>query len=70
MKKFISARLVAIQSAGAAVMLAASSVHAALPSDVKTALEGAKTDGMEAATLVLVASAAIFGIMLIRRVLR
>lgn len=53
----------------ASLAVAAGSAHAALPTDVKTALDTAKTDGVEAAGIVLVAIVAIYAFKLIRRAL-
>ena len=49
--------------------LAAGHAFAALPAEVTTALQAAKTDGVEAAGLVLVAIIGIYAIKLIRRAL-
>ena len=47
--------------------LMASSAFAAVPADVTTALEGAKTDGVTVATAVLVAVVAIYAFKLMRK---
>ena len=47
--------------------LMASSAFAAVPTDVTTALEGAKTDGVTVATAVLVAVVAIYAFKLMRK---
>lgn len=53
----------------ASVALMVGQAHAALPAGVTTALDEAKTDGVEAAGLVLVAIIGIYAIKLIRRAL-
>lgn len=55
---------------GGALMTAAVSANAALPESVKTSLEGAKTDGMEAGWLVVGIIAALFVIAIVKRLLR
>lgn len=55
---------------GGGLMMAAVSANAALPESVKTALEGAKTDGMEAGWLVVGIIAALFVIAIVKRLLR
>jgi len=47
--------------------LAAGSAMAAVPADVTTALESAKTDGVAVATAVLVAVVAIYAFKLMRK---
>lgn len=47
--------------------LMASSAFAAVPTDVTTALDGAKTDGVTVATAVLVAVVAIYAFKLMRK---
>ena len=54
----------------AAPLALAAQAYAAVPEDVKTALDAAKADGIEAGWLVTGAIAAIFVFILIRRVLR
>lgn len=56
-------------SAGGALLISANT-YAALPESVKTALEGAKTDGMEAGWLVVGIIAALFVIAIVKRLLR
>ncbi|WII92505.1 major capsid protein [Kingella negevensis] len=56
--------------AGAGLMALAINAQAALPDNVKTALEGAKTDGMEAGWLVVGIIAALFVIAIVKRLLR
>lgn len=60
---------VPVKFALASLAVAAGSAHAALPADVKTALDTAKSDGVEAAGIVLVAIVAIYAFKLIRRAL-
>lgn len=50
--------------------LVAVQAHAELPETVKTALEGAKADGMEAGWLVVGIIAALFVISIVKRLLR
>lgn len=54
----------------AAPLALAAQAYAAIPEDAKNAIEGAKTDGIEAGWLVIGAIAAIFVFSLVRRVLR
>ena len=54
----------------AAPLALAAQAYAAVPDDVKTAIEGAKAEGIEAGWLVIGAIAAIFVFTLVRRVLR
>ena len=54
----------------AAPLALAAQAYAAIPADAKTAIEGAKADGIEAGWLVIGAIAAIFVFSLVRRVLR
>lgn len=56
-------------SASGALLISANT-YAALPESVKTALEGAKTDGMEAGWLVVGIIAALFVIAIVKRLLR
>ena len=48
----------------------AAQAYAAIPEEAKTAIEGAKADGIEAGWLVIGAIAALFVFSLVRRVLR
>lgn len=57
-------------AAGTGLMSLALGANAALPESVKTALEGAKTDGMEAGWLVVGIIAALFVIAIVKRLLR
>lgn len=66
MQKWKVARLAALPGSMA---LMVGQAHAALPAGVAAALGEAKTDGVEAAGLVLVAIIAIYAIKLIRRAL-
>ena len=54
---------------GAALAVYGMASHAALSTEITTALGDVKTDGMAAAGLVLVAIVAIYAIKLIRRAL-
>lgn len=54
---------------GAGLMVAAGNSMAALPTEVTTALDGAKTDGVQAAGLVLVVIIAIAAFKFIRKAL-
>ena len=57
-------------AAGTSLITLGMSAQAALPEGVKTALEGAKTDGMEAGWLVVGIIAALFVIAIVKRLLR
>lgn len=61
--RFITPARVALASMGTMV----ASARAEVPAEVTTALTGLKTDGMAAATLVLLAIVAIFAIKFIRK---
>lgn len=54
----------------AAPLALATQAYAAIPEEAKTAIEGAKTDGLEAGWLVIGVLAALFVIGIVRRVLR
>lgn len=54
----------------APLMLLAVNAQAALPDSVKTAVEGAKTDGMEAGWLVVGIFAALLVFGIVKRMLR
>ena len=54
----------------AAPLALAAQAYAAIPEEAKTAIEGAKADGIEAGWLVIGAIAALFVFSLVRRVLR
>lgn len=55
---------------GGGLMMSAMSVHAALPDSAKTALEGAKTDGLEAGWIVVGVVAALFVIKIVKGLIR
>lgn len=57
-------------AAGAGLLALAVNANAALPEIVKTAIDGAKTDGMEAGWLVVGVVAALFVIGIVKRLLR
>ncbi len=65
-KKLVNAKNALVMSAA----LFAVQANAALPESVKTALEGAKTDGMEAGWLVVGIIAALFVIAIVKRLLK
>lgn len=67
MKKYLSARLVAINAAAAGAMISAASAHAALDQSITSALDTAKTDGTTLAGAVLVVVIAIAAFKLLRR---
>jgi Inovirus Coat protein B len=66
MKKFTQ---IAKYGSGSVLAMYGMASHAALSSEVTTALGDVKTDGVAAAGLVLVAIVAIFAIKLIRKAL-
>lgn len=57
-------------AAGAGLLALAVNANAALPEIVKTAIDGAKTDGMEAGWLVIGVIAALFVIRIVKGIMR
>ena len=54
----------------ATLPLLAASAHAALPNEVKTAIDGSKADGLEAGWIVVGVVAALFVIGIVKRMIR
>lgn len=71
MTNFVKSRFVntanAVKAAGAGALMLAGQAYAAVPADVTTALEDAKTDAMTVGGLVLVVIIAIAAFKFIRR---
>lgn len=57
-------------AAGTGLMATAVAAQAALPESAKTALEGAKTDGLEAGWIVVGVVAALFVIKIVKGLIR
>lgn len=70
MKKYAPRFNRAKAAVGGGLMMSAMSVHAALPDSAKTALEGAKTDGLEAGWIVVGVVAALFVIKIVKGLIR
>lgn len=70
MKKYAPRFNRAKAAVGGGLMMAAMSVHAAVPEDVKQAIAGAKDDGLEAGWIVVGVIAALFVIKIVKGLIR
>ena len=71
LKEKYAPRFNAVKTAvGGGLMVLGVSAHAALPESAKTALEGAKTDGLEAGWIVVGVVAALFVIKIVKGLIR
>ena len=68
--KFCRKNGVKLAAVAAAHLALAANAYAALPETAKTAIDGAKADGMEAGWLVIGVFAALFVFAIIKRVIK